>query len=288
MSKEKDNRNRSGAIDFWQPDNYTLNERERTGDDVRQLKIEPELRSQIREYLEKQGYTITEEAKIQGKSGVEHTFDMLAQRDDGFTTYTIAICIAIGGDVETEVATIFDFANKAYDTGIQGRVLIAIPELSQEAEQLAQKQRIKVVGEEQIGALLDLKPEPPVKPKEPLKFETEDQLRESLVNLGYRVEEKARVRGRSGVEYTFDLLAYTDTDQVSHSLGIDFQNNIIDPMLTTSDVARLLNVHINTVRRWSNQGILKAYRIGSRGDRRFRSADVASFLAEQPQNNNNW
>ncbi|MCL0039074.1 helix-turn-helix domain-containing protein, partial [Dehalococcoidia bacterium] len=41
-------------------------------------------------------------------------------------------------------------------------------------------------------------------------------------------------------------------------------------MLTTSDVARLLNVHINTVRRWSNQGILKAYRIGSRGDRRFQ------------------
>lgn len=62
--------------------------------------------------------------------------------------------------------------------------------------------------------------------------------------------------------------------------------NNIDPMLTTSDVARLLNVHINTVRRWSNQGILKAYRIGSRGDRRFRSVDVASFLAEQPQNNN--
>jgi len=37
------------------------------------------------------------------------------------------------------------------------------------------------------------------------------------------------------------------------------------PMLTTSEVARLLNVHINTVRRWSNQGILKTYRIGSRG-----------------------
>jgi excisionase family DNA binding protein len=58
----------------------------------------------------------------------------------------------------------------------------------------------------------------------------------------------------------------------------------IDPMLTTSDVARLLNVHINTVRRWSNQGIIKTYRIGSRGDRRFRSEDVSSFLAEQHNN----
>jgi len=55
----------------------------------------------------------------------------------------------------------------------------------------------------------------------------------------------------------------------------------IDPMLTTSDVAHLLSVHINTVRRWSNQGILRAYRIGSRGDRRFRQEDIAIFLSEQ-------
>ena len=58
-------------------------------------------------------------------------------------------------------------------------------------------------------------------------------------------------------------------------------DNKIKPMLTTSDVARLLNVHINTVRRWNNQGKLKAYRIGSRGDRRFRQEDIAGFLYEQ-------
>ena len=55
----------------------------------------------------------------------------------------------------------------------------------------------------------------------------------------------------------------------------------IDAMLTVSEVAELLNVHINTIRRWNNQGILKAYRIGSRGDRRFRQEDIASFLLEQ-------
>ena len=54
----------------------------------------------------------------------------------------------------------------------------------------------------------------------------------------------------------------------------------IDAMLTPSDVARLLNVHVNTVRRWSNQGILKAYRIGSRGDRRFQREDITGFLSE--------
>ena len=53
----------------------------------------------------------------------------------------------------------------------------------------------------------------------------------------------------------------------------------IDPMLTTSEVARILNVHINTIRRWSNQGILRAYRIGSRGDRRFKREDIAEFFS---------
>jgi len=58
----------------------------------------------------------------------------------------------------------------------------------------------------------------------------------------------------------------------------------MDPMLTTGEVAYLLNVHINTVRRWSNQGILKAYHIGSRGDRRFRQEDITSFLLEGSKN----
>jgi excisionase family DNA binding protein len=56
--------------------------------------------------------------------------------------------------------------------------------------------------------------------------------------------------------------------------------NHAEPMLTTSEVARILNVHINTVRRWSNLKILKAYRIGSRGDRRFNPEDIDSFLAK--------
>ena len=57
-------------------------------------------------------------------------------------------------------------------------------------------------------------------------------------------------------------------------------HNDIDGMLTINEVARLLSVHINTVRRWSNQGALKSYRIGSRGDRRFRREDIESFLAQ--------
>jgi excisionase family DNA binding protein len=55
--------------------------------------------------------------------------------------------------------------------------------------------------------------------------------------------------------------------------------NEMEPMLTTSEVAHILNVHINTIRRWSNQGVIASYRIGSRGDRRFKKIDVEKFYA---------
>lgn len=46
-------------------------------------------------------------------------------------------------------------------------------------------------------------------------------------------------------------------------------------LITVGQVARLLHIHPNTVRRWSNKGILKSYRISKRGDRRFKKEDVA-------------
>ena len=61
----------------------------------------------------------------------------------------------------------------------------------------------------------------------------------------------------------------------------------IVPMLTVKDVARLLNIHVNTVRRWSDQNILRACRITRRGDRRFRQEDIARFLAEYDEFNMN-
>ncbi len=51
-------------------------------------------------------------------------------------------------------------------------------------------------------------------------------------------------------------------------------------MLTVGDVAQLLGLHANTVRRWSDTGIIKACRYGPRRDRRFRRENIDDFLKE--------
>jgi len=58
-------------------------------------------------------------------------------------------------------------------------------------------------------------------------------------------------------------------------------NSTPHPWLTTGEVSHLINVHVNTVRRWDNLGILKSYRIGPRGDRRFRRKDVNRLFRER-------
>ena len=51
-----------------------------------------------------------------------------------------------------------------------------------------------------------------------------------------------------------------------------------DSLLTVGEVASLLQVHSNTVRKWGNCGILSSFRIGPRRDRRFRKEEIATFL----------
>ncbi len=54
--------------------------------------------------------------------------------------------------------------------------------------------------------------------------------------------------------------------------------NELGPMLTASEVAEMLHLHVNTVKRLGDRGELPFYRVCKRGDRRFRLEDVMTFL----------
>ena len=58
-------------------------------------------------------------------------------------------------------------------------------------------------------------------------------------------------------------------------------NNRNSRMLTVRETSHLLHIHPNTLRRWSQYGIIRAYRIGPRGDRRFKPEDVAALFEER-------
>jgi hypothetical protein len=106
-------------------------------------------KSQLIEYLKQRGYEVKEKAKVSGRSGAEHQIDILATRDDGIVVHDIAIGIEAAGE-PVGLEKVFAFDNKAYDIGIMDKVFIAVPELTKEAKQFAQRQRIKVFEAKQL------------------------------------------------------------------------------------------------------------------------------------------
>ena len=68
-----------------------------------------------------------------------------------------------------------------------------------------------------------------------------------------------------------------DTEH-SENRTLEREAEEIDSLLTVSEAASLLHIHINTIRRWSNLGILPSFRVGPRSDRRFRKEDILTFL----------
>ena len=51
-----------------------------------------------------------------------------------------------------------------------------------------------------------------------------------------------------------------------------------DSLLTVNEVADLLQVHLSTVRRWSNLGILMSCHRGPRGEKLFQKKDVIDSM----------
>lgn len=51
-------------------------------------------------------------------------------------------------------------------------------------------------------------------------------------------------------------------------------------VLTTGEAARICGVNFRTVLRWIDRGLLKAYKLPGRGDRRVLGAELLRFMAE--------
>jgi len=49
-------------------------------------------------------------------------------------------------------------------------------------------------------------------------------------------------------------------------------------LLTIKQAAKVLNVHVETLRRWGKSGKLKAVRVNKRGDRRYDPKDIETIL----------
>lgn len=59
-------------------------------------------------------------------------------------------------------------------------------------------------------------------------------------------------------------------------------NAELEELISIQEAARILNVNVQTLRRWDRTGVLKAVRVGNRrgvGDRRYRKSDIEAYLS---------
>jgi hypothetical protein len=116
-------------------------------------------KSQLIQYLKKQGYRVKENAEVKGQSGAAHNIDILAIKEEGIITHRIAIGIA-ADEEPMGLDRVFDFDDRAYDAGIMDKVLIAVPGLTKEASQFAKRQGIRVFEVKQLEPPEEEKSEP--------------------------------------------------------------------------------------------------------------------------------
>jgi general secretion pathway protein E len=131
---------------------------------MRQSTISPKLKSHLKEYLEKQGYELTEKAKLPGKSGAEHTFDIVAYAQNNGGKRSMGIDF-MDSEKEISLEQVAVFDSKAYETGIMDKVIVVSPGISPKAQKFARQQGIKVIDADKKDAfeavLAEKEPEAP-------------------------------------------------------------------------------------------------------------------------------
>ena len=209
---------------------YSLNEAHR-----QQLEFELEPKKQLIEYLVRLGYDVQESVQVQGRSGATHKIDILASMDDLITRHTVAIGILAAPQDEEEVPIdpLFNFDSKVYDTGIDSKMVIAVPRFSPEAMKFAERQGIRVYGLDDLRVLLagkarltefialkiERRPSMSINQPDEEKTDPRGWLKWLLENRGYTVSERVKVAGRSGAEHILDLYAHKDYGVINHKVA---------------------------------------------------------------------
>jgi hypothetical protein len=205
---------------------YRLNEAHR-----KRLEFEFEPKKQLIDYLERLGYDVEESVKVQGRSGATHTIDLLASVDDPITWHSVAVGILAAANDETEVNidALFSFDSKIYDTGIDNKVVIAVPRLTAEAARFAERQSIRVYSLDELRHLSLRQTTGAPAGEAPgtageispylAKLGPRGWLRWLLERKGYHVEEKYKLKGRSGTEHVIDFYAQKDDGIMNHAIA---------------------------------------------------------------------
>ena len=113
------------------------------------------VRSRVAAFLRNRGYETWENKVILGKSGVEYSFDVFAERDDMIVLPNIAITIdSDNSQQEININKIAQFDAQASDVGIENRVFISVAPVSSQAQQFAKQRRITLLQQNELEQLI--------------------------------------------------------------------------------------------------------------------------------------
>lgn len=202
------------------------------------LEFQLKPKTQLVDFLRVQGYQVQELAQLTGKSGAIHTVDILAIRDDILTKIILGVGILVAGSGESEVGleALFRFDSRAYDIGINYKVVIAIPRLGAEGINFANRQMIRAFEAKTMAAVVsDITSIPRSRMSLQSNVDAGYQAETSLAavsanvkttisrflrNRGYEVFEQALIAGKSGIEHVFDIFARRDDRIIVPSMAI--------------------------------------------------------------------
>ena len=98
----------------------------------------------VRDFLIKKGLTVESPAFLKGKSGANHSFDIVAYKGDELQKVTVIDLAKSTEDIVSEQPVIALFA-KIFDVSPERAFLIAIPKLSENGKKMAELYNIHAI-----------------------------------------------------------------------------------------------------------------------------------------------